>query len=227
MGRAQVVQAECARIRPVAEMNPILLKPTSAMGSAANWIISCCPAGRSGTGVWMMPVPRSQEVKRSAQTAQTIKYLGFITGWLLLMSGWLIAISSKFNKSHPKTQIIFLSNRTLPPGLVSARVSSVAGPGQLRPRSGQVPSQVREGCVPGQGKYRPWSALLSGTGDAFRPLRTYNVAGPQGKHGPGTQNPRTGDGKQQTGDGKLQKNDPGGKPRSLKWECNRITRPQR
>ena len=33
MGRAQVVQAECARIRPVAEMNPILLKPTSAMGS--------------------------------------------------------------------------------------------------------------------------------------------------------------------------------------------------
>ncbi|MBP5555180.1 MAG: cobyric acid synthase [Lachnospiraceae bacterium] len=33
MGRAQVVQAECARVRPVAEMNPILLKPTSAMGS--------------------------------------------------------------------------------------------------------------------------------------------------------------------------------------------------
>ena len=33
MGRAQVVQAECARIRPMAEMNPILLKPTSAMGS--------------------------------------------------------------------------------------------------------------------------------------------------------------------------------------------------
>ena len=33
MGRAQVVQAECARIRPVAEMNPILLKPTSSMGS--------------------------------------------------------------------------------------------------------------------------------------------------------------------------------------------------
>ena len=33
MGRAQVVQAECARMRPVAEMNPILLKPTSAMGS--------------------------------------------------------------------------------------------------------------------------------------------------------------------------------------------------
>ena len=33
MGRAQVVQAECAKTRPVAEMNPILLKPTSAMGS--------------------------------------------------------------------------------------------------------------------------------------------------------------------------------------------------
>ena len=33
MGRAQVVQAECARMRPVAEMNPILLKPTSSMGS--------------------------------------------------------------------------------------------------------------------------------------------------------------------------------------------------
>lgn len=33
MGRAQVVQAECAKVRPLAEMNPILLKPTSAMGS--------------------------------------------------------------------------------------------------------------------------------------------------------------------------------------------------
>ena len=33
MGRAQVVQAECARIRPMSEMNPILLKPTSSMGS--------------------------------------------------------------------------------------------------------------------------------------------------------------------------------------------------
>ncbi len=33
MGRAQVVQAECAGVRPLAEMNPILLKPTSEMGS--------------------------------------------------------------------------------------------------------------------------------------------------------------------------------------------------
>ena len=33
MGRAQVVQAECAKVRPLAEMNPILLKPTSEMGS--------------------------------------------------------------------------------------------------------------------------------------------------------------------------------------------------
>ena len=33
MGRAQVVQAECGRVRPVAEMNPILLKPTSDTGS--------------------------------------------------------------------------------------------------------------------------------------------------------------------------------------------------
>ena len=168
-----------------------------------------------------MPVPRPQEVKRSAHTAQTIKYLGFIAGWLLLMSGWLIAISSKFNKSHPKTKIIFLSYRTLPPGLVSGRVSFVAGLGKYRRRSGTVASQVRastvpgphfcpgpgtlfghsglitsqvrDSCVPGQGKYRPGSALLSGTGDAFRPLRPCSVAGPQGKHGPGTQNPRTGD----------------------------------
>lgn len=33
MGRAQVVQAECARIKPRVEMNPILLKPTSDVGS--------------------------------------------------------------------------------------------------------------------------------------------------------------------------------------------------
>ncbi|WP_035774310.1 cobyric acid synthase [Butyrivibrio sp. VCB2006] len=33
MGRAQVMQAECARIEPKAIMNPILLKPTSDVGS--------------------------------------------------------------------------------------------------------------------------------------------------------------------------------------------------
>ena len=33
MGRAQVMQAECARIEPQAIMNPILLKPTSDVGS--------------------------------------------------------------------------------------------------------------------------------------------------------------------------------------------------
>lgn len=33
MGRAQVVQAECCRIEPEADMNPILLKPNSDMGS--------------------------------------------------------------------------------------------------------------------------------------------------------------------------------------------------
>ncbi len=33
MGRAQVMQAECAGIKPLAEMNPILLKPTDDRGS--------------------------------------------------------------------------------------------------------------------------------------------------------------------------------------------------
>ncbi len=33
MGRAQIVQAEAAGIAPHADMNPILLKPTSEMGS--------------------------------------------------------------------------------------------------------------------------------------------------------------------------------------------------
>lgn len=33
MGRAQVVQAECARIEPMVCMNPVLLKPTSNVGS--------------------------------------------------------------------------------------------------------------------------------------------------------------------------------------------------
>ena len=39
MGRAQVMQAEAAKIRPDARMNPILLKPTSDVGSQV--IVMC------------------------------------------------------------------------------------------------------------------------------------------------------------------------------------------
>ena len=40
MGRAQVVQAEAAGIAPDARMNPILLKPTTDVGSQV--IVRCC-----------------------------------------------------------------------------------------------------------------------------------------------------------------------------------------
>ena len=43
MGRAQVVQAEAAKIRPRVEMNPILLKPTNDTGSQV--IINGKPTG--------------------------------------------------------------------------------------------------------------------------------------------------------------------------------------
>ena len=33
MGRAQIVQAEAARLAPEVDMNPVLLKPTSEIGS--------------------------------------------------------------------------------------------------------------------------------------------------------------------------------------------------
>ena len=43
MGRAQVVQAEAAGVEPTADMNPILLKPTSDMGSQV--IVNGVPRG--------------------------------------------------------------------------------------------------------------------------------------------------------------------------------------
>ena len=43
MGRAQVVQAEAAGIKPQADMNPILLKPTSDSGSQV--IVHGVPVG--------------------------------------------------------------------------------------------------------------------------------------------------------------------------------------
>ena len=44
MGRAQVVQAEAAGIRPDVRMNPILLKPTTNTGSD-EWRIKACKSG--------------------------------------------------------------------------------------------------------------------------------------------------------------------------------------
>ena len=46
MGRAQVVQAQAAGVAPVADMNPILLKPTSNVGSQV--IVGGVPRGTMG-----------------------------------------------------------------------------------------------------------------------------------------------------------------------------------
>ena len=48
MGRAQVVQAEAAGVEPTVEMNPILLKPTSDMGSQV--IVNGVPLGNYKAG---------------------------------------------------------------------------------------------------------------------------------------------------------------------------------
>ena len=64
-----------------------------------------------------------------------------------------------------------------------------------RPRSLTVVSPVPHRCVPGLRGLRPWSVVLSGTCDTRRHRMPKTVPG-QGKNcGPGTETPRTGDGK--------------------------------
>ena len=57
------------------------------------------------------------------------------------------------------------------------------------------PSPVRGSCVPGQRELRPGSAKCAGTCDARTSQRPITVPGPREKCGPGTQKPRTCDGK--------------------------------
>jgi adenosylcobyric acid synthase len=49
MGRAQIVQAEAARIPPHVDMNPVLLKPTAEIGSQLILLGSVIETGRTGT----------------------------------------------------------------------------------------------------------------------------------------------------------------------------------
>jgi adenosylcobyric acid synthase len=48
MGRAQIVQAEAARIPPHVDMNPVLLKPTAKIGSQLVLLGSVIEAGKAG-----------------------------------------------------------------------------------------------------------------------------------------------------------------------------------
>ncbi len=50
MGRAQIVQAEAARIPPHVDMNPVLLKPTAAIGSQIVLMGTALETGQTGDG---------------------------------------------------------------------------------------------------------------------------------------------------------------------------------
>ena len=61
MGRAQVMQAEAAKIRPDARMNPILLKPTSDVGSQVivnGHVLGNMPAASYFCLLYTSPSPR-------------------------------------------------------------------------------------------------------------------------------------------------------------------------
>ena len=67
-----------------------------------------------------------------------------------------------------------------------------AGPGTVEGNRAEKTSQVRESCVPGQSKLRPWSVKCTGTGDSRRQQGRKNVAGPGKKWGPATVRVRMG-----------------------------------
>jgi adenosylcobyric acid synthase len=50
MGRAQIVQAEAAKIPPHVDMNPVLLKPTAEIGSQVVLLGSVIETGKTGAG---------------------------------------------------------------------------------------------------------------------------------------------------------------------------------
>ncbi|MEJ6950404.1 cobyric acid synthase [Natronospora cellulosivora (SeqCode)] len=76
IGRAQVVQAEAARIEPTVEMNPILLKPTSDVGSQV--IINGEVYANSTAEEYYQIKPKLKKIVKEAYDKLASKFQGII-----------------------------------------------------------------------------------------------------------------------------------------------------